>query len=61
MSLIDKITDDLLNATFIWGDNNYESNVITSGRAVPTIKAVLASSLQEEATKHAELEAKSKK
>lgn len=58
MNLIDNITKDLLAATYKWGDSKYDSSVITSERAVPTIKSVLASNLEEEARKYAELEAK---
>ena len=58
MNLIQKIADDLSKATFKWGNDNYETGVITSDRAIPTIKSVLASALEEEAKKRAELEAK---
>ena len=58
MNLIQKITDDLSKATFKWGNDNYESNVITSDRAIPVIKGIIAENLEEESRKCADLEAK---
>ena len=57
MNLIQKIVDDLTEATYIWGSGNYKDHVLTE-KAIPTAQGIIAQDLEEEARKRAELEAK---
>ena len=57
MNLIQKIVDDLKNATYRMGSDNYSYNVL-SEKAIPVAQGIIAQDLEDEIRKTAELEAK---